>query len=48
MKELEVMPLAIMPMTLGSGIPWFLKGKVSSHWHLKSSQAYDTGVVMLS
>ena len=48
MKALQEMHLAIMPITLGSGIPLFLKGRVSSQWQLKSSRAYDTGVVMLS
>lgn len=48
MKSLEEMHLAIMPITLGRGIPLFPKGRVSSQWQLKSSQAYDTGVVMLS
>lgn len=47
-KALEEMHLAIMPITLGSGIPLFPKGRVSSQWQLKSSQAYDNGVVMLS
>ena len=48
MKALEEMHLAIMPITLGRGIPLFPKGRVSSQWQLKSSQAYDTGVMMLS
>jgi dihydrofolate reductase len=48
MKALEEMHLAIMPITLGRGIPLFPKGRVSSQWQLKSSRAYDTGVVMLS
>ncbi len=43
-KEME---LAIMPILLGSGIPLFPKGKVSSKWKLQSSEAFDTGVVMV-
>lgn len=39
--------LAIMPIILGSGIPLFPKGKVSSKWSLRSSEGFDSGVVLL-
>ncbi len=43
----EEMELAIIPVILGSGIPLFPQGRVRSKWSLISSEAFDTGVVML-
>lgn len=39
MKAFEELHLAMMPMTLGNVIPLFPKGRVSSQWQMKSSQA---------
>lgn len=46
-RAVKEITLTIMPIILGSGIPLFPKGKVSSKWNLHSSEAFDTGVVML-